>query len=113
MSSVIVEKPVPTLTFGDLVWVEEGAYPPDASGVRYIVQAEDATLGTPIPVTVALLWLGRAGGPVTYDHTDNREPVFRIKVQAEDSNLLALGELALQQACEKPTELVWTPPDGA
>lgn len=28
------------------------------------------------------------------------------------SNLLALGEMALQKQCEQPTELVWTPPDG-
>lgn len=101
------------LTFGDLVWIEDGENPPDSSGIVYRVQAQDATFGTAVPVTVALLWLGRAGGPVAYDRTENREPVFRVTVEAADSDLLARGEMALQFQCEQPTELTWTPPDGA
>jgi hypothetical protein len=109
----MIEHPAHSLTFGDLTWVEGGANPPDSSGVVYRVRAQDATFGTAVPVTVALLWLGRAGGPVSYDSTPNREPVFRITVEADDSDLLARGEMALQLQCEQPTTLSWTPPDGA
>lgn len=109
----MIDKPVHSLTFGDLVWIEEGQNPPDESGVVYRVKAQDASFGSAVPVTVALLWLGRAGGPVSYDRTDNRQPVFRITIEADDSDLLARGEMALQLACEQPTTLVWTPPDGA
>lgn len=109
----MIERSVHSLTFGDLVWVEAGANPPDDSGIIYRVQAQDATFGTAVPVTVALLWLGRAGAPVSWDSTPNREPVFRITVEADDSDLLARGEKALQLQCEQPTTLAWTPPDGA
>lgn len=109
----MIENPVHSLTFGDLILVEDGQNPPDDSGVVYRVKAQEATFGTAVPVTTALLWLGRAGGPVSYDRTPNREPAFRITVEADDSDLLARGEMALQLQCEQPTELVWTPPDGA
>jgi hypothetical protein len=109
----VIENSTHSLVFGDLIWVEEGEPVPDLSDVVYRVRAQDATLGAAVPVTTALLWLGRAGGPVAYDHTDNREPVFRITIEGEDSEVLARGERALQLQCEQPTTLTWTPPDGA
>ena len=109
----MIDNPVHGLTFGDLVWVEAGANPPDESGIVYRVQAQDASLGVAIPVTTALMWLGRVGGPVSWDSTPNREPAFRVTVEGDDSDLLARGEMALQLQAEQPTLLTWTPPDGA
>ena len=45
-------------------WIEESVNPPDSSGIVDEVAAEDATLGTPIPIATALLTRMRAGGLV-------------------------------------------------
>ena len=109
----MISNPSHTLIFGGITMVEEGANPPDGSGVRYLVQSQDTTFGNPVPVTVALISLMRVGSLVSYDHTENRAPVLRVTIEADDSDLLARGERALQLECERPNTLTWVPPDGA
>lgn len=109
----MITTPSHSLVFGDITLVEQGANPPDASGIRYVVLPGDTTWGNPSPITVALLSLIRQGSLVAYDHTENREPVLKIAVEADDGDLLARGEKALQLECERANTLTWTPPDGS
>lgn len=109
----MITNPSHKLVFGSLTLIEEGANPPDSSGVVYRVMSQETNWGNPVPVTVALLSLMRVGSDVAYDRTDNREPVLRITIEADDSDLLAQGERALQLECERANTLTWIPPDGA
>ena len=57
MVLVVITNASHTLIFGNLTMIEEGANPPDNSGVRYLVQSQDTMFGNPAPVTMALLSL--------------------------------------------------------
>jgi hypothetical protein len=108
----VIANPVHSLAFGAITLADDGAWPPDANGVKYVVRPTDTSWGNPSPVTVAVLSLLRQGSLVAYDHTDNRDITLRVTVVADDGDRLALGERALQLECEKVNTLTWTPPDG-
>lgn len=96
------------LRFGDLDW--KGW--PAAAGYRMHALAEGASLGNAVSIEQSLASQLLDGSVSRITRYDNRTVTFDVMVEADDSVALALGGAALALACDNPTTLLFTPPDG-
>lgn len=107
----MVFTPNPQLTFGALNLIGTDAEL-ESQGYRYEALGDDLDWGSPILITEKVQsWL-TDGALVANKGYDNRTMNVRVKVVADDSNLLAVAEGPLFLETGKPNLLTWTPPDG-
>lgn len=79
-------------------------------GYTIEVLGDDATWGSPKPITVAMQGLVRQGARVALEGWENREVFLRVTVRASTGDGLADGEAALFREMGRRNELTWTPP---
>ena len=85
---------------------------PSSAGYRMWALAEGADLGNAVAVEQALASQLLDGSIIRRTRYDNRVATFDIEITADDSIALAKGAAALDLACENPSTLLFTPPDG-
>jgi hypothetical protein len=83
-----------------------------AAGYWMYALGEGATLGNPVPIEQSLASQLMDGSVSRRTGYGNRTPGFDVVVAADDSIALAKGQAALYLACDNPTTLLFTPPDG-
>lgn len=98
------------LTLGALV-LHDGS---GGSGGSYelSILSDSAAFGEPQPVEATLDSLLRDGALTRWDHDENRELSFLVRITASDLSALASGLEDLRLETNRPNTLTWTPPDG-